>query len=414
MNAREAKSHLAELLRRERDAMADFILALAQFDQKRLWRDLEYASLFSFLRSGLGLSAGAAQYRKTAAELVQRYPEVEQALRQGKLCLSSTIELAKVLTPENVSEVLPRFFGLSSRDAAAVAVSIRPVEHPPEREVVTPIRSAAPVQFSAALTVASPCAPTQRPSVAVPSRAEDIANELPLENGVRAPEVPAIDTTSPPGSVASVARTTAIEPRPSVEPLDGERARLHITVSRRLLEKLDAAKAALSHSHPGASSEEVLEAALDLLLAQRAKRKGIVVKPRNTAGPVKPETIPAAVKREVWTRAGGRCEWKLESGVCGSTLRLEFDHILPRAMGGPSTVENVRLTCRSHNLLAARQAFGDEWMNRFTSAARSVGSNAARSRGPSIAPTRFGDVMPGGDSAQALTAAPAPSAAPRR
>jgi hypothetical protein len=146
---------------------------------------------------------------------------------------------------------------------------------------------------------------------------------------------------------------------------------LHITVSRRLLAKLEAAKAALSHSHPGASSEEVLEAALDLLLAQRAKRKGIVGKPRKAStAPMNAETIPAAVKREVWTRAGGRCEWKLESGErCGSALRLEFDHILPHALGGPSTVDNLRVACRAHNKLAARQAFGDEWMERFTRAA---------------------------------------------
>jgi hypothetical protein len=400
MNAREFKHHLAELLRREHHAMADFILALATFDREKRWRDLEYTSLFSFLRGGLGLSAGAAQYRKTAAELVQRYPEVEEALRQGKLCLSSAIELAKVLTPENVSDVLPRFFGLSSRDAAAVAVSIRPVEHPPEREVVTPIRLVAPMPLSTDPAVAALCAPALRaPVAAVPARAEDVANELRLDNRLRAPEAPAGDITSSTGSVAPVARrTTAIEPRPSVEPLDGERARLHITVSRRLLAKLEAAKAALSHSNPGASSEEVLEAALDLLLAQRAKRKGIVEKPRTTAAaPARSETIPAAVKREVWTRAGGRCEWKLESGgACGSAIRLEFDHIQPRAMGGPSTVDNVRLTCRGHNLLAARQAFGDEWMERFTRAARSIDSNAARPRGPSVAPMHSRGAMPAG------------------
>ena len=376
MNARESKHHLAELLRRERHAMADFLLELADFDRRRLWRDLEYPSLFSFLRCGLGLSAGAAQYRKTAAELVQRYPEVEDALRQGKLCLSSVIELAKVLTPENVSEVLPRFFGLSSRDAAAVAVSIRPVEHPPERELVTPVRSSVPGPLSTAPTAAA----AHRPSAAVASSAEDVARELPLANGLRAPEVPAVDTVSPPALAPAALASTAIEPRPSVEPLDAERARLHINVSRRLLAKLEAAKAALSHSHPGATSEEVLEAALDLLLAQRAKRKGIVEKGGKAAStPVCPATIPAAVKREVWTRAGGRCELKLESGErCASTLRLEFDHILPRALGGPSTVDNLRVACRPHNQLAARQAFGDEWMERFTRPARSGSANAAR------------------------------------
>jgi hypothetical protein len=75
----------------------------------------------------------------------------------------------------------------------------------------------------------------------------------------------------------------------------------------------------------------------------------------------------AAVKREVWTRDGGRCQWPLESGgVCGSTLRVEYDHRVPLALGGASTTDNVRLLCRVHNDLAARRAFGDEWMNQFT------------------------------------------------
>ncbi len=72
--------------------MADFLIALADFDRRKLWRDLGHASLFTFLRRELGLSAGAAQYRKTAAELVQKLPEVEAALRDGRLCLSTVIE----------------------------------------------------------------------------------------------------------------------------------------------------------------------------------------------------------------------------------------------------------------------------------------------------------------------------------
>jgi 5-methylcytosine-specific restriction endonuclease McrA len=381
MNAREFKKHLVELLRREHHAMADFILALATFDREKRWRELEYASLFSFLRSGLGLSAGAAQYRKTAAELVQRYPQVEDALRQGKLCLSSVVELAKVLTPGNVSDVLPRFFGLSRREAAEVAVSIRPVESPPLREVVTVSQSVTP--RSTARSDQRPDAPTEDAG-APPLR--------PAEAGRRTNDLLPFET-----AVSAVAPHPGPMERPStIEPLDGTRARLHITVSRRLLAKLEAAKAALSHSHPGASSEEVLEAALDLLLTQRAKRKGLVEKPRKTASaPVRSETIPAAVKREVWTRAGGRCEWRLDSGgVCGSTLRLELDHITPRALGGPSTADNLRVSCRVHNLLAARQAFGDQWMDRFTRPARSAATNAARPPGSSVAPNHSRGTMP--------------------
>ncbi len=93
--AREETTRLAALLRRAHAAMADFLVALADFDRRRRWESLGHSSLFSFLRRELRLSAGAAQYRKTAAELVLKYPKIEVALRRGDLCLSSVIELAK-------------------------------------------------------------------------------------------------------------------------------------------------------------------------------------------------------------------------------------------------------------------------------------------------------------------------------
>ena len=81
----------------------------------------------------------------------------------------------------------------------------------------------------------------------------------------------------------------------------------------------------------------------------------------------KPEHVPAHVKRAVWTRDGGRCQWPLASGgICGSTLRVEIDHRTVRARGGPPTVENLRCLCRVHNDLAAREVFGDAWMDRYT------------------------------------------------
>ena len=137
--------------------------SLAVFDRERRWVELGHASLFSFLRRELGLSAGAAQYRKTAAELVQKYPEVEVALRHGRLCLSSVIELAKVLTPENAAEVLPRFFGLSSRDAAFVAASIRPVENAPRRDfLVRPVRAVVAVATTTTDRPEAPAGPSGR------------------------------------------------------------------------------------------------------------------------------------------------------------------------------------------------------------------------------------------------------------
>src|SRR5512138_392808 len=140
--ARELSDHLASLYRNERDAMADFLIALAAFDERKTWRELGYPSLWAFLRHELKLSKGAAFHRKTAAELIQAYPAVADALRSGELCLSTVAELARVLTPDNVGEVLPRFFGLSHREAEAVSASLRPAEVIPTRDVVRRLPSA--------------------------------------------------------------------------------------------------------------------------------------------------------------------------------------------------------------------------------------------------------------------------------
>ena len=107
METRDLTHRLADLLRREHAALADFLVHLAEFDREQRWLELGYTSLFYFLHRELGLSKGAAFYRKTA-ELVQRHPEIVEPLRDGRLCLTSVVALAKVITPENRGEVLPR------------------------------------------------------------------------------------------------------------------------------------------------------------------------------------------------------------------------------------------------------------------------------------------------------------------
>jgi HNH endonuclease len=369
-SARDLTARLADLLRRERAALAELLVALAEFDRERRWLELGHASLFYFLHRELGLSKGAAFYRKTAAELIQRFPEVVEPLRDGRLCLTSVVELAKVISPENQAEVLPRFFQLSKREAKELSATIRPAEAAPHRAVVTPL------SIPAALS-----------GPALPSRVQrklELGRAEPVGGRSGSPDEPiarnqdeGADAAISPQVVAPPARSPAAGRRDEAEPLTADLSRLHVTVSRRFLEKLEAARAALSHSHPGASTQEILEAGLDLLLERHAKRRGRVEKPRRDPPPATPEHVPSHVKRAVWERDGGRCQWELEGGgICGSTHRVELDHVVPRGRGGPSTVENCRLLCRVHNDLSARLVYGDAWMDRFK-----------RLRGPPTRPT---------------------------
>ncbi len=154
-------------------------------------------------------------------------------------------------------------------------------------------------------------------------------------------------------------------------PLTAELRRMHINLSKRFLEKLDAARDALSHSKPKASIEEILEAGLDLILERRDKRLGIVKKPLDTPRPSRSAAIPAAVRRAVWARDAGKCQYRLASGgICGSTFRVQFDHRTEKALGGPPTVGNLVLHCDVHNIARARRTFGDAWMDRYTRKAK--------------------------------------------
>jgi hypothetical protein len=381
-NARSFTDRLANLLARERTALGEFLVALAEFDRKRHWLSLGYGSLFDFLHRELGLSKGAAFYRKAAVDLIHRFPEIVEPIRDGRLCLMSVAEVARVLTPENRSDVLPRFFRLSKREAQALAATLAPRESPPLREVVTTVRAAV---AAPALSLARPASAL---SLELPSPAPSLAASptLDLETSSPAPQSAAVQPVEPArSSVAPVpappqaegasdaGRSVATAPAPACtttsQPLTSDLSRLHVTVSRRFLAKLEKARAALSHSHPGASADEILEAGLDLLIERHEKRRGIVARPRNDAPASKPEHVPAHVKRAVWKRDGGRCQWKVDGGgICGSVHRLQLDHVVPRARGGASTVANLRILCAVHNDRAARQAYGDAWMNRYTAA----------------------------------------------
>jgi hypothetical protein len=137
-------TRLADLLAREHAALADFLVALADFDRERRWVELGHASLFSFLHRELGLSNGAASYRNAAAVPIQRCPEVVAPLRSGNLCLSTVLELSRVLTPENQAAVLPRFLGASKWEAKVIAAELCPAEAPQRRAVVTAVVPALP------------------------------------------------------------------------------------------------------------------------------------------------------------------------------------------------------------------------------------------------------------------------------
>jgi hypothetical protein len=95
----------------------------------------------------------------------------------------------------------------------------------------------------------------------------------------------------------------------------------------------------------GLGAVEVMALALD---RERRRRRRVdraldlMAADPEGAGPRR-EPIPEEVRREVFRRDGGRC------AACGSAELLQFDHVIPVALGGASTAENLQLLCAPCN-----------------------------------------------------------------
>src|SRR5438552_6601951 len=116
ISARELDCRLADLVRSERHLVVQFVVDLAGFAKRELYRELGYTSLFYYCVRQLGLSKSSAFRRSEAAHLVARFPHVAELLTGGRLSVRSLVELREVLTADNHAGVLGRAEGKSQEE----------------------------------------------------------------------------------------------------------------------------------------------------------------------------------------------------------------------------------------------------------------------------------------------------------
>ena len=85
---------LFKLVRREHDLLSDLLAHLAELDERRLYLDLGYSSLFAYCTEQFEFCPASAGRRIAAARLCRTYPELFGRVAQGELQLTVLCLLA--------------------------------------------------------------------------------------------------------------------------------------------------------------------------------------------------------------------------------------------------------------------------------------------------------------------------------
>lgn len=369
----------------DRTNMAVLLAHLAEFDARRLFASAGYSSMFTYCVDALHFSEPEAAKRIHVARTARRFPILFSALASGRLhptaigllaphlsdaCVDELVEAASHRSKYAIETLLARRFP-DALPKVKTAVLIRAVSPP----------SAAAIEVAPAPLFDSPARrtePEHAPSSPKPSTSPEPAAPSTRRDTQTSVDVPERHKEHPPEDVARWTQSPA-------PPDAADCFLIRVTVPRRTYDKLHEAQVLLSHAVRLRDVAEVLDRALDALIALLKRRKiGSDSETARIASAGAPAAkgdgrkgdgryIPTSIRRAVWDRDKGQCTFVSADGHrCGERRFLEFDHAEPVARSGSVTIETVRLLCRAHNQHEAERVFGAGFMDRKRGEARAA------------------------------------------
>jgi len=322
----------------ERAVVAELIGTLSEIYTRKLYLEAGYPSLYSFCEQALGYSSGAAWRRCAAAKVILKAPVVLDKLRSGELNLCAVAELSKVISEENCTALVPQATGKSKKEVQLLVAEHQPAARSAKCREIVRVK-----QVVGENSDNSPLLDTGVPPVS--NKRFTITLELTEE------EMEIVNQAQVVLSTRKVKDTLLKSAR-------------KITQHQKKLRALREKRVVKANQKSPTSPVRKSEAASDDHQPQKRSRH-----------------LPEDVRHQVVKRDGGRCSYVAADGTrCCETKNLEFDHVRCFALGGESTVQNLRLVCRGHNRLYAEQVFGRATIENMIDFRRQAAAQSASSK----------------------------------
>ncbi|MBZ0234254.1 MAG: hypothetical protein K8M05_18130 [Deltaproteobacteria bacterium] len=317
---------LAALATTDRETTAALLAHLGEVDERKLYLPAACSSMHGYCVSVLHFAEDVAFKRIRAARVARRFPAIFDAIADGRMHVTGVVMLAPHFRDDNVEELLATATHASKAEIEELVARLSP-------------RPDLPAQI------------TRMPG-----------------NG-QANETLELDPDPATGKVDP-------DPVPDrVRARSPERYGLQVTIGEATRDKLLRAQALLRHRSPSGDLEEVLDRALDALLADLEKEKfGKTSRPRAAkarSADADPRYVPNEVRRVVSERDGEQCAFVSDEGVrCTERGFLELDHRTLVCRGGQPTADGLRWLCGPHNQYEAERVLGKDFMREKREQAR--------------------------------------------
>ncbi len=289
-------SELKSLVQRERELLMEILKFLFEVERRQLFLSRGYPSLFAFCMGELAYSESQAHTRIQAMRLVKSVPEAAEKMESGALSLS--------------------------------------------------VAAAAQSAFRRSQKLELPVSPADKKTIlaSLSNLSTRNAEQILLERM--------------PASAVPIEKT---------KPVTSQLTRIEFNADAALMQKLEKLKNLTAHKNYEGQWDTLFSLLADIGLRHLTSDPNKNAKLKNSAsndaallgtsqvdgGPQRnlSRHIPAVVKRHVWNRDGGRCQYRdpVSGRICSSEHAIQFDHRHKFSEGGDHKPENLRLLCAAHN-----------------------------------------------------------------